>query len=212
MAKFYAVRKGRQTGIFETWDACRAQTSGYSGAEFKSFPTRQQAQDFLAGADPVGDPEEKPQSSEAPGLVLPEVYAFTDGSFNKFKKPPVYGYGGFLHYSDHEEDIPLRGHGTDERFAASWNVAGEVFGAIAAMEKALELGLEELTLIYDYEGVEKWLTGVWQANKPISQAYVKAYKEIAPRLKMHFIHVDAHTGVPGNELADQMAKEEAGNL
>ena len=37
--KFYAVRKGRKTGIFTTWDECRAQVHGFPCAEYKSFPT-----------------------------------------------------------------------------------------------------------------------------------------------------------------------------
>lgn len=35
--KFYVVWKGRQTGIFNSWEACSEQVSGYSGAEFKAF-------------------------------------------------------------------------------------------------------------------------------------------------------------------------------
>ncbi|MBQ2004700.1 MAG: RNase H1/viroplasmin domain-containing protein, partial [Peptococcaceae bacterium] len=30
--KYYAVKVGRETGIFTTWDACKAQVQGYSGA------------------------------------------------------------------------------------------------------------------------------------------------------------------------------------
>ncbi len=42
--KFYVVWKGRKTGIFNTWDACAAQVSGYAGAEFKAFESREAAQ------------------------------------------------------------------------------------------------------------------------------------------------------------------------
>lgn len=35
--KFYVVWKGRQTGVFRSWEECAAQVSGYPGAEFKSF-------------------------------------------------------------------------------------------------------------------------------------------------------------------------------
>jgi len=35
--KFYVVWKGRQTGIFTSWEACSAQVSGYPGAEYKAF-------------------------------------------------------------------------------------------------------------------------------------------------------------------------------
>lgn len=41
--KFYAVRKGRKTGIFTTWDECRAQVHGFPCAEYKSFPTMEGA-------------------------------------------------------------------------------------------------------------------------------------------------------------------------
>ena len=35
--KIYAVRKGRKTGIFQTWDETKEQVDGFSGAEYKSF-------------------------------------------------------------------------------------------------------------------------------------------------------------------------------
>ena len=38
--KFYAVRQGRKTGMFLTWDECKKQVMGYPGAIYKSFGTR----------------------------------------------------------------------------------------------------------------------------------------------------------------------------
>lgn len=42
--KFYVVWKGRTTGIFESWDECNAQIKGFPGAEYKSFKSRQLAE------------------------------------------------------------------------------------------------------------------------------------------------------------------------
>ncbi|MCS6832703.1 MAG: RNase H1/viroplasmin domain-containing protein, partial [Flammeovirgaceae bacterium] len=42
--KYYVVWNGRQTGIFDTWKACKDQVSGYQGAIYKGFPTREEAQ------------------------------------------------------------------------------------------------------------------------------------------------------------------------
>lgn len=197
---FYAVRKGLTPGIYKTWAECQANVKGFSGAEFKGFETLEEAENFMgnvAGSQGVdaGDRAE-----------LPDVYAFTDGSYNIASQ--VYGFGGFLHFNG--EDIPVRGHGANPEVVVSRNVAGEVYGAIAAMELAIEKGISELTLFYDYEGVEKWPTGVWQAKKPISMEYVERYAKIKQSLKVNFCHVKAHTGIPGNEAADKMAKEEAG--
>lgn len=48
--KYYAVAVGRVTGVFPTWERCKAQTSGYSGAVFKSFSTSCEAQAFCTQA------------------------------------------------------------------------------------------------------------------------------------------------------------------
>ena len=42
--KFYAVRKGRKTGVFATWALCQEQIKGFSGAEYKSFTTKEEAE------------------------------------------------------------------------------------------------------------------------------------------------------------------------
>jgi ribonuclease HI len=46
--KYYAVRRGRNVGIYETWAACERQIKGFSGAEHQSFRTKQEAYQFLA--------------------------------------------------------------------------------------------------------------------------------------------------------------------
>ena len=42
--KFYVVWKGRKTGIFDRWEDCSAQVTGYPDAEYKSFPNREAAE------------------------------------------------------------------------------------------------------------------------------------------------------------------------
>ena len=207
MAKknFYAVKVGKTPGIYKTWPECQANTSGFPGTVFKGFETLAEAEAFMNidGASVSSD-----DSSTAGVDNLPPVYAFTDGSFNV--ATGVYGFGGFLHYSDTEDDIEIRGNGNDPEEAVSRNVSGEVHGAVAAMHKAVELGLTEMTLFYDYEGIEKWPLRLWKTNKKISIFYVNEYDSVKDKLKVNFVHVKAHTGIPGNEAADKMAKAEVG--
>jgi len=42
--KFYVVWKGRKTGVFNTWEECSAQVTGFHGAEYKSFENRELAE------------------------------------------------------------------------------------------------------------------------------------------------------------------------
>lgn len=41
--KYYVVWKGVQPGIYETWDECKSQITGFQGAQYKSFESQQEA-------------------------------------------------------------------------------------------------------------------------------------------------------------------------
>lgn len=41
--KFYVVWNGRTSGIFDSWDACKAQVEGFEGAQYKGFSTQEAA-------------------------------------------------------------------------------------------------------------------------------------------------------------------------
>ena len=47
--KYYTVWKGHHTGIFETWDDCKAQIKKFQGAQYKSFSTFDTAKKALKG-------------------------------------------------------------------------------------------------------------------------------------------------------------------
>ncbi|EDN03515.1 RNase H domain-containing protein [Histoplasma capsulatum] len=48
--KFYAVKFGFQPGVYHTWNDCLTQVTGFKGAVFQSFPTLDEANAFLTGA------------------------------------------------------------------------------------------------------------------------------------------------------------------
>lgn len=45
--KFYVVWKGAKPGVYATWPEANAQVAGFPGARYKSFPTRQAAEQAL---------------------------------------------------------------------------------------------------------------------------------------------------------------------
>ena len=66
--KFYAVRKGRQPGVYNTWAECQAQTRGFSCAVFKSFPTMGEAKSFVGGGVGGGGGNSTSASRRLPSL------------------------------------------------------------------------------------------------------------------------------------------------
>lgn len=44
---WYAVQKGRQPGLYRTWDECAAQVKGFPSARFKGFNTREGAESYV---------------------------------------------------------------------------------------------------------------------------------------------------------------------
>ena len=44
---YYAVRVGRNPGIYKTWDECKKETMGFKGASFKKFSTLEDAMSLI---------------------------------------------------------------------------------------------------------------------------------------------------------------------
>lgn len=75
--KYYAVKKGRQTGIFLTWPECQKQVSGFKGAQYKSFTSQQEAKRYLQGTvENNVQPEIKIQNT---AVVEYATVLYTDG-------------------------------------------------------------------------------------------------------------------------------------
>lgn len=196
--KYYAVRVGKVPGIYNTWAECEAQVRGYSGAIYKKFNTKSEAEAFIAGADSA--PVEV--VAEDIALNADEMIAYVDGSYDIADLS--YSYGGVLIYGGEEIEISKR-YAADE-LSSFRNVAGELKGAMAAIEKAIEMGVKKIYLHYDYTGIENWALGNWKTNNIATKSYKEFIDSVSDVIKIEFIKVDAHTGDYYNEMADTLAK------
>jgi len=97
--------------------------------------------------------------------------------------------------------------------ASEVNETRQVAGELVAVKKALnwccEHSVDEVSIYYDYLGIEKWATRQWKTNQPLTKDYARFVAECP--IKIHWHKVDSHTGNRWNDHADSLAKQGAGS-
>lgn len=194
--KFYAVKNGRKTGIFLSWDECKKQVDGFSGAQYKSFPTKDAAEEYLGVGKKTDDVLKKQTGTRA----------YVDGSYNintgDFSFGAVIFVGEeMLTFSQKFENSPL---------ASMRNVAGEIKGAEFVMKYCAENEIDSVEIYHDYEGIAAWAEGRWKTNKDGTAEYKKAYDKLSKKVAISFVKVKGHSGDKYNDMADRLAKDAVG--
>ena len=237
MAYYYAVKIGKNPGIYSSWAECEKQVKGYPNAQFKKWKTREEAEAYINGnstSTPHGSGvsslglgsktpsfrENKEKAELLPAqdgslTAIEELFqstktdciAYVDGSFEK--DSGVYGYGVvFIEKNGNIEEY--FDSGREESYQSMRNVSGEILGALKAASLAVEKGYSSIAIFHDYQGIASWGKGEWKCNKEKTIEYREKMLEFQKDLKISFHKVQAHSGDYFNERADLLAKQAAG--
>jgi ribonuclease H / adenosylcobalamin/alpha-ribazole phosphatase len=121
----------------------------------------------------------------------------TDGGSRGNPGPAAYGY--VLETGDGHV---LAAHG--EAIGMATNNVAEYRGLVAGLEKALELGVDEVEVVSDSELLVRQMRGEYKVRKPTLRELQAEAARLAERLsKVSFIAVRREH----NELADQLVNE-----
>ena len=232
-SKLYAVKNGRVKGIFFKWGDCKQVVDGYPAAVYKSFQNIKAAvlylhPDFsfnsghseepiisgdggdletINNSDSVNEKSHTASDKVAVGNRGDKPFAYVDGSFNAATR--VYGYGVILIANGTE--YTFSGANNVREMVSMRNVSGEIEGAMRAITEAIKLGLPEITIYYDYMGIQMWAEGSWKRNKTGTVAYYDFIQEAKKKIKIKFVKVKAHSNILLNEKVDALAKAAVGN-
>jgi ribonuclease HI len=193
-SKFYAVRKGRKPGIYNTWDECKEQVLGFSGADYKSFTSLEEANAYLNILSTV---EDKDYSNY--------YKVYTDGSN---LGDTIYSFGFVV--LDKDETVVCEAYQGFEPdgYSKHRNIAGECFGVLAALKWCHRHYIRNILVYHDYIGLKKWADNEWNANSAIAVMY-KYELDCLKRqgLNIEFVWIKGHNGNKWNEHADELAKK-----
>ena len=211
--KFYAVARGRNTGIFSSWfgpGGAEAQIKEFPGARFKGFPTIEEARQWMSEGSPVAAAKPKPKrpGEQAPMYVPSpgQIIIYTDGgcSYN----PGPGGYGAVI----------LEGEGRRELssgYRLTTNNRMELMGCIRALESLPAPAKVALYSDSKYvvDGITKGWAKKWQRNgwrrtpTEMAENYDLWEKllELCETHDVQFIWVRGHAGTVENERCDRLA-------
>lgn len=199
--RYYAVRVGRKTGIYDKHQSAQSNVHGISGGEMKGFYDREKAQAW------INEIAEKPTHRDLTDL---NVVAYTDGSYNR--KTGAYGSGVVI--TRHNKIIAeMAVMGMDEEFQKSTHAPGELFAVLMAIQWAIDHGCNEVEICHDFSTASKLAMGLCRATAPVSREYNRRYIELAEVIgddAISFRKIKAHSGNPGNARADQLARYACG--
>ena len=191
--KYYAVKAGRKTGVFNTWEECKEQVEGFENALYKSFSNLEEAESFLT--------EQQSIEFEVTGPI-----AYVDGSFREDTNE--YSFGVVLIIDGKE--YHFKKSFPEDELSSMRNVAGEIKGAGFIILYCLNRGINKLTIYHDYEGISKWYQNEWKANLFGTKKYQEFANEVKGQIDVSFIKVKSHSNNHYNDLADKLAKDALG--
>ena len=195
--KYYAVRKGLVCGIFRTWKECSKNVIGFSGAQYKSFKTKEEAENYMSNKVIKVVKEEEEIIRNAKNAII----VYTDGGYRSSMGKASIG----IHFPNHEfEDISdgIQGKQTNNR--------AELSAIVRCLETVKDCD-KDVIIFTDSEYSINCITGVKIAR--INLDLFKKIKKLIQGKKnedrsVKFVWTKGHKGVmDGNYYADKLCND-----
>lgn len=222
---FYAIAKGKETGIVNTWNECKSNTDGYKGAIFKKFNTKKEAEKFILDNT---DTEisikkiitEKIIKEEIEDSVFdPEYYVYTDGSCsNNGRENALAGIGIYFG----ENDI----RNVSQLVSGKQSNNTAELGAILHLYDIIKddiLSGKKIVIVSDSVYAIRCATTYgkklhengWDTDIPNKDIVKKTFELYNNKSNIKFLHIKAHTEKQdihsiGNDGADKLANKAIG--
>lgn len=141
-------------------------------------------------------------SIQLPPIPAGTVELWVDGACVPDADGLKFGWA-YVIQRDGDELRRYASHVIEPYMAPHRNVAAELQAVIYGLEDCRLMSHRAVTVFYDYAGIQEWATGRWKTNTQMTQEYARFITHCP--LRVTWQKVPAHSGVPMNELVDQLA-------
>ena len=211
--KFYAVKRGRKTGLYTVWAECAAQVKGFQGAVYKGFMTEEEARAWLGGADARTEQPRAAAEMAAPSAPDADYIIHTDGSC--LRNPG--GAGGWAAVIETAATgaVEEKSGGDPETTNNRMELTAALMALSAVPEGArvaLYTDSQYLKNAFTKFWLPAWKKRGWKKadGEPVlnQDLWVQLDAAFAAR-QVQFHWVKGHAGNPRNERCDVLARAEA---
>ena len=211
--KFYAVKRGRKTGLFTVWAECAAQVKGFQGAVYKGFMTEEEARAWLGGVDARAEQPRAAAEMAAPSAPDADYIIHTDGSC--LRTPG--GAGGWAAVIETAATgaVEEKSGGAPETTNNRMELTAALMALSAVPEGArvaLYTDSQYLKNAFTKFWLPAWKKRGWKKadGEPVlnQDLWVQLDAAFAAR-QVQFHWVKGHAGNPRNERCDALARAEA---
>lgn len=211
--KFYAVKRGRKTGLFTVWAECAAQVKGFQGAVYKGFMTEEEARAWLGGADARTEQPRAAAEMAAPSAPDADYIIHTDGSC--LRNPGGAGGWAAVIETTATGAVEEKSGGDPETTNNRMELTAALMALSAVPEGArvaLYTDSQYLKNAFTKFWLPAWKKRGWKKadGEPVlnQDLWVQLDAAFAAR-QVQFHWVKGHAGNPRNERCDALARAEA---
>ena len=211
--KFYAVKRGRKTGLYTVWAECAAQVKGFQGAVYKGFMTEDEARAWLGGADARTEQPRAAAEMAAPSAPDADYIIHTDGSC--LRNPGGAGGWAAVIETTATGSVEEKSGGDPETTNNRMELTAALMALSAVPEGArvaLYTDSQYLKNAFTKFWLPAWKKRGWKKadGEPVlnQDLWVQLDAAFAAR-QVQFHWVKGHAGNPRNERCDALARAEA---
>lgn len=232
--KFYAVHKGKKTGIYKTWDECKKQIEGFSGPVYKKFEKEEEAKLFLKNGfnqislqkfskkQKIMKSIDKKNEEILDELLKDQsnrIFIYTDGSCIKFKNSiNKAGYGIYIPQRNIKVSKPLLNQKQTNNRAELTSIL-ETINYLKPEDLIKELIIitdsAYSMFIFDKTGENYEKNNYMKdGNQVLNKDLIIKALEIKRKYNIRLVKIRAHTSKDdihshNNDVVDKLAKEGA---